>query len=166
MGLEQVILNKKIKYISAPVNIELVWPYNKNIIFLFRMLMFALALAALSLIVIHIHFSVLCRSLPLWMPLVKGGADLCLGQDWGVLGGGPEEGGEWGGDNGGAGSHKAAKVAAGDVVLLLLHHQGVHHVEHIPGDPDGAVLCEEGRSLEAEGQRGSAIGQEVKPVTN
>lgn len=32
----------------------------------------------------------------------------------------------------------------------LLHHQRVHDVEDVPGQPDGAVLREEGSALEAQ----------------
>lgn len=91
------------------------------------------------------------------------GTHLRLGDDGAVLGGRPEEGGQRGGDDEGAGPHEAAQVAAGDVVLLLLHHQGVHHVEDVPGDPHGAVLGEEGRALETQGEGGSAVSQQVEP---
>lgn len=45
----------------------------------------------------------------------------------------------------------------------LFHDQSVHDVEDVPRDPDGPILCEERRSLEAQGQGRPAISQQVKP---
>lgn len=45
----------------------------------------------------------------------------------------------------------------------LFHDQSVHDVEDVPRDPDGPILREERRSLEAQGQGRPAVSQQVKP---
>ena len=93
-----------------------------------------------------------------------GGAHLCLGDDGLLPGVGAEEGGEGRGHHQGVGPHEAAQVAAGDGVLLRLQHQRVHGVEPAPGEPHRALLAQEGRPLEAQGERRAAVGDQVEPT--
>ena len=88
---------------------------------------------------------------------------LRLGDDGTVLWGRLVQGGEGRGQDERVGSEQASQVAAGDVVLLPLHHHRVHHVEHVPGQPHGAVQRGERGALVTQRQGGAAVGQEVEP---
>lgn len=88
---------------------------------------------------------------------------LCLRYDGFLPWLGAEEGGERGCNHNRVRPDEAAQIAAWDRVLLCLKHHRVHCIKLAPGQPHGALLAQEGRTLEPQGQRGAAVSYQVKP---
>lgn len=77
--------------------------------------------------------------------------------------GSAEEGGQRGRDDDRIRPNKATEVTAGDGVLLRLHYQGVHGIKAIPRQPHRALLAHERCPFKVQSQRGTPVGNQVKP---
>lgn len=73
---------------------------------------------------------------------------LCLRYDGFLPWLGAEEGGERGCNHKRVRPDEAAQVTARDRVLFCLKHQSVHCIKLAPGQPHGALLAQEGGTLE------------------
>lgn len=88
---------------------------------------------------------------------------LSLGHNGVRCRGSAEEGGQRGRDDDRIRSDKATEVTAGDGVLLCLHYQGVHGIKAIPRQPHCALLAHERCPFKVQSQRGTPVGNQVKP---
>lgn len=77
--------------------------------------------------------------------------------------GSAEEGGQRGRDDDRIRPDKATEVTAGDGILLSLHYQGVHGIKAVPRQPHCALLAHERCPFKVQSQRGTPVGNQVKP---
>lgn len=88
---------------------------------------------------------------------------LCLWYDGFLCWFGAEEGGERGCNHQGVRPDKAAQITARDRVLFGLKNQSVHSIKLAPRQPHRVLLAQEGGALEPQGQRRTAVSDQVKP---
>lgn len=77
---------------------------------------------------------------------------LCLRYDGFLPWLGAEEGGERGCNHKRVRPDEATQVTAWDRVFFCLKHQSVHSIKLAPGQPHGALLAQEGGTLEPQSQ--------------